>query len=169
MPHQSKLTFKQYVPPLQSSFCYWIKHCRKALEGTWTSRHSFCPKGICFFRRAKSRAGNKGYEAPPDASVHPKYWLMKIFKVMTATSSSNPPQNHQESCISLYKIDDLLDNIDRSRLKWDVFQPDRLNIFVGNLDWRCLCANSQSVLQWEHPGNEAVGEVGFAIPYPGFT
>jgi len=60
---------------------------------------------------------------------------MEIFKgVMTATSSSSPLQNHRESWIGLCDIDDLLDSIDRTGLKGDVFQPDRLNILVGNLD-----------------------------------
>ena len=125
-----------------SSMCLFCSH-HSATELNTVERHwrvlqlfgpSFCPKRICFFRGAKSRAGNKGNVTPRDASVHPKYWLMKIFKeVMTATSSSNPLQNHRESCIGLYKIDDSLDKIDRSRLERDVFQPDRLNVFVGNL------------------------------------
>ena len=70
---------------------------------------------------------------------------MEIFKgVMTATSSSSPLQNHREGWVGLCNIDDSLDSIDRTGLKGDMFQPDRLNVLVGNLDWRYSGANSQS-------------------------
>ena len=58
---------------------------------------------------------------------------MEIFEgVMTATSSSSLLQNHREIWAGLCNIDDLLDSIDRTGLKRDVFQPDRLNVLVGN-------------------------------------
>ena len=60
---------------------------------------------------------------------------MEIFKgVMTATSFSNLLQNHREAWVGLCNIDDLLDSIDRTGLKGDVFQPDRLYVLVGNFD-----------------------------------
>jgi len=60
---------------------------------------------------------------------------MEIFKgVMPATSSSSPLQNYRESWVGLCDIDDLLDGIDRAGFKGDVFQPNRLNVLVGNLD-----------------------------------
>jgi len=103
--------------------------------------------------------------ASPDACVHLKDWLMEIFKgVMTAASSSSPLQNYRESWVGLRNIDDLLDSIDRAVLKGYVFQPDCLNVLVGNLDRRYPGANSQPFNRNEHLPNEGVGEVGSPIP-----
>ena len=61
---------------------------------------------------------------------------MEIFEgVMTATSSSSLLQHHREIWAGLFNIDDLLDSMDRTGLKGDVFQPDRLNVLVGNPRW----------------------------------